>query len=245
MVKTWCLILQVVHVIILQRVLARIRLVPSHFSCLRDDWWEGLSEFALHQGKEGRKTGSLARISQISSETTGYEIQPECRSGGNKWSYVRSFILLRPGEGLTSNKHTVLTFLVDHKYNEVFRGVYFLTFREISFSFTNLKASNNTNYVVQIKPTRPAFTISGFPTSILCSFNSCSKLSYQKREKMEHESMGIITDWFSKTKCKESLSPMVSNVRTPFFSTSHAGIRALKWSPGPCVRPLSVSSEAI
>ena len=149
MVKTWCLILQVVHVVILLRVLARIRLVPSHFSCLRDDWWEGLSEFALHQGKEGRITGSLARISQISSETTGYESQPECRSGGNKWSYVKSFIILRPGEGLTSNKHTVLTFLVNHKYNEVFRGVYFLTFREISFSYSNLKVCNNTNYVVQ------------------------------------------------------------------------------------------------
>ena len=34
------------------------RLVPSRFSCLCDDKWEGLSEFALHQGKEGRKTGS-------------------------------------------------------------------------------------------------------------------------------------------------------------------------------------------
>ena len=177
-VKTWCLILQVVHVVILLRVLARIRLVPSRFSCLRDDWWEGLSEFALQQGKGGRKTGNLARISQISLETTGYEFQPECRSGGNKWSYVRSFIILRPGEGLTSNKHTVLTFLVNHKYNEVFRGVYFLTFREISFSYSNLKVCNNTNYVVQIKPTRPAFTISGFPISILWSFNSCSKLSY-------------------------------------------------------------------
>ena len=149
MVKTWCLILQVVHVVILLRVLARIRLVPSRFSCLRDDWWEGLSEFALHQAKERRKTGSLAGISQISSETTGYESQPECRSGGNKWSYVRSFIILRPGEGLTSNKHTVLTFLVNHKYNEVFRGVYFLTCREISFSYSNLKVCNNTNYVVQ------------------------------------------------------------------------------------------------
>ena len=158
----------IVHVVILLRVLARIRLVPSHFSCLRDDWWEGLSEFALHQGKEGRKTGSLARISQISSETTGYESQPECRSGGNKWSYVRSFIILRPGEGLTSTKHTVLTFLMNHKYNEVFRGV----------PFSNLKVPKNTNYVVQIEHTRPAFTISGFPTSILCSFNSCSKLSY-------------------------------------------------------------------
>ena len=85
------------------------------------------------------------------------------------------------------------------------------------FPFSNLKVPKNTNYVVQIEPTRPAFTISGFPTSILCSFNSCSKLSYQKRKKMEHESMGIITDWFSETKCKESLSPMVSNVNTPFF----------------------------
>ena len=85
------------------------------------------------------------------------------------------------------------------------------------FPFSNLKVPKNTNYVVQIEPTRPAFTISGFPTSILCSFNSCSKLSYQKRKKMEHESMSIITDWSSKTKCKESLSPMVSNVNTPFF----------------------------
>ena len=36
---------------------------------------------------------------------------------------VGSFIILRSGEGLTPNKHTVLTFLVNHKYNEVFRGV--------------------------------------------------------------------------------------------------------------------------
>ena len=34
------------------------RLVPNRFSCLRDDWWEGLSEFVLYQGKEGRKTRS-------------------------------------------------------------------------------------------------------------------------------------------------------------------------------------------
>ena len=38
------------------------RLVPSRFSCLCDDRWEGLSEFALHQGKEGRKTGSEACV---------------------------------------------------------------------------------------------------------------------------------------------------------------------------------------
>ena len=62
---------------------------------------------------------------------------------------------------------------------------------------------------------------------------------------MENESMGITTDWSSKTKNKESLSPMVSNVNTPVFSSSHAGIRAQKWSPGPWVRRLSVSSEAI
>lgn len=36
--------------------LNKSRLVPSRFSCFCDDWWEGLSEFALHQGKEGRKT---------------------------------------------------------------------------------------------------------------------------------------------------------------------------------------------
>ena len=34
------------------------RLVPNRFSCLRDVWWEGLSEFVLYQGKEGRKTRS-------------------------------------------------------------------------------------------------------------------------------------------------------------------------------------------
>ena len=31
------------------------RLVPSRFSCLRDDWWEGLSDFALHQGKRRKE----------------------------------------------------------------------------------------------------------------------------------------------------------------------------------------------
>ena len=37
----------------------------------------------------------------------------ECRSGGNKLSNARSFIILRSGEGLTSfNENTMLTFMV-------------------------------------------------------------------------------------------------------------------------------------
>ena len=47
----------------------------------------------------------------------------ECRSGGNKLSNDKSFIILRSGEGLTPFKeNNVLTFILK-KYNETFRGV--------------------------------------------------------------------------------------------------------------------------
>ena len=56
------------------------RLVPSRFSCLRDDWWEGLSEFALHQGKEGRKTRidwHLATLPLVSPPNEVWETSAE------------------------------------------------------------------------------------------------------------------------------------------------------------------------
>ena len=51
----------------------------------------------------------------------------ECRNGGNELSNVRSFIILRSRGGLTSfNIDNSAIFFNEKKYNEAFRGVYFL-----------------------------------------------------------------------------------------------------------------------
>ena len=55
---------------------------------LRDDWWEGLSEFALHQGKEGRKTGSaspsmMQQIRELCPKAGGKFERPSQRSARN------------------------------------------------------------------------------------------------------------------------------------------------------------------
>ena len=53
-------------------------------------------------------------------------VKQECCSGGNKLSNVGSFIILLPGEGLTSfNKYNSANFSGEKKYNQAFRGVYF------------------------------------------------------------------------------------------------------------------------
>ena len=55
----------------------------------------------------------------------------EGRSGGNKLSNVRSFRILQSGEGSTSfNNANSSNLSGPKKYNEEFRGVYFLTIRE-------------------------------------------------------------------------------------------------------------------
>ena len=55
----------------------------------------------------------------------------EGRSGGNKLSNVRSFRILQSGESSTSfNNANSSNFSGPKKYNEEFRGVYFLTIRE-------------------------------------------------------------------------------------------------------------------
>ena len=54
-----------------------------------------------------------------------------CRSGGNELSNVRSFSILRSGERVTSfTNGNSAYFSGERKYNEEFRGVYFLTIRE-------------------------------------------------------------------------------------------------------------------
>ena len=59
----------------------------------------------------------------------------EGRSGGNKLSNVRSFRILQSGEGSTSfNNDNSANFSGEKKYNEEFRGVYFLTIREQTLS---------------------------------------------------------------------------------------------------------------
>ena len=75
----------------------------------------------------------------------------ECRSGGNKLSNVRNFSILQSGEVFSSfNNDNIANFSGEKKYNEEFRGVYFLTIREKvlnqislswSFSSSNLKVS--------------------------------------------------------------------------------------------------------
>ena len=53
------------------------------------------------------------------------------RSGGDKLSNIRSFIILQSGEGLTSfNNDNSANFSGEKKCNEEFQGVYFLTIRE-------------------------------------------------------------------------------------------------------------------
>ena len=55
----------------------------------------------------------------------------ECRSGENKKSNVRSFIILQSGEALTSfNNDNSANLSGLKRYNEEFRGVYFLIIRE-------------------------------------------------------------------------------------------------------------------
>ena len=55
----------------------------------------------------------------------------ECRSGGNKLSNVRNFSILQSGEVLSSfNNDKSANFSDEKKYNEEFRGVYFLTIRK-------------------------------------------------------------------------------------------------------------------
>ena len=52
-------------------------------------------------------------------------------SGENKLPNVRSFSILQSGEGSTSfNNDNSANFSGEKKYNEEFRGVYFLTIRE-------------------------------------------------------------------------------------------------------------------
>ena len=60
--------------------------------------------------------------------------KPRWRKCGNTLSNVKGFIILRPGEGLTSsNKDNSVKFLVK-KYNNAFRGISFLRIREKPFS---------------------------------------------------------------------------------------------------------------
>ena len=55
----------------------------------------------------------------------------DIRSGGDKLSNIRSFIILQSGEGLISfNNDNSANFSGEKKCNEEFQGVYFLTIRE-------------------------------------------------------------------------------------------------------------------
>ena len=76
-----------------------------------------------------------------------------CLRSRKKFSGVRSFSILQSGEGSTSfNNDNSANFSGEKKYNEEFRGVYFLTIREktlnqISYSYllstSNLKVSRS------------------------------------------------------------------------------------------------------
>ena len=54
-----------------------------------------------------------------------YEFWRECRGTGNKLLSVRGFIILRPGDGLSSfSKDNSANFVVKKMRYEAFRGVY-------------------------------------------------------------------------------------------------------------------------
>ena len=60
--------------------------------------------------------------------------RPECPTCGNKLSYVRSFIILRLGEGLIFfNKDNRANFFGEKNYSEAFQRVYILRTREKNF----------------------------------------------------------------------------------------------------------------
>ena len=66
-------------------------------------------------------------------------VSENCRNGGNELSNARSFIILRSREGLTSfNIDNAAIFSKEKKYNEAFRGVYFLRIREKTFKLKPL-----------------------------------------------------------------------------------------------------------
>ena len=73
-----------------------------------------------------------------------YGVERECRGGGNKISNVRSFIILRSGEGLTSiNTDNNAIFSGKTKAQGSFPGyllIYFLSIREKSFSQTRRRS---------------------------------------------------------------------------------------------------------
>ena len=83
------------------------RLVPwSRFSCLRDDWWECLSEFALYRGKEGRKTRSdwhLATLPLVSPPNDVWETSADIPY----WWYVTTQIWVVLLIGWTQISHAV------------------------------------------------------------------------------------------------------------------------------------------
>ena len=99
-------------------------------------------------------------------------ILAKTRSNRNKLKSVRGFIILRPGDGLSSfSKDNSANFLVKKKCNEVFRGVYNLRIRprektssqisySQSFSSKNLKVSITfTQYWTAFTPVRRPYQV--------------------------------------------------------------------------------------
>ena len=71
---------------------------------------------------------NLALVVVLVLESKGLQ----CLSGGNKLLHVRSFIILRSVEGLTTfNKNNRVTSVVKKK--EAFSGVYFFRIRDKNF----------------------------------------------------------------------------------------------------------------
>ena len=69
----------------------------------------------MNQGHFGGETGCRRHSTTNVSEN--------CRNGGNELSKVRSFIILRSREGLTSfSIDNSAIFSKEKKYNEAFRG---------------------------------------------------------------------------------------------------------------------------
>ena len=73
-------------------------------------------------------------------------------SGGNKLSNVRSFSILQSGEVSTFfNNDNSANFSGEKKYNEEFRGVYFLTIHEKKFTVSIMSFAHVISTGIQVR----------------------------------------------------------------------------------------------
>ena len=88
----------------------------------------------------------------------GYEFWQEYHSGGNKFSNVRSFIILGSVEGLSSfNEYNSANVSGGKKYNAAFRGIYCLRIREKRLKLTLLSSFANLERSLLLHPCKTSY----------------------------------------------------------------------------------------